>query len=169
MRVDDLKPHIWRTHDGGATWKETVRGLPDGPVNAVREDPVRKGLLFAGTELAVFVSFNDGDDWQPLRQNMPATSIRDLVVHDDDLVVGTHGRGFWILDDITPLRQLTPEIAANPHLFAPRPVWRFRGIPTPIPRCRPRNRPDKNPPDGAILYYWLPAPAKSPVTLEIPG
>ena len=107
LRLDDLKPHIYRTHDGGATWKEIVRGLPDGPVNAVREDPVRKGLLFAGTELAVFVSFNDGDDWQPLRLNMPATSIRDLVVHEDDLVVGTHGRGFWILDDIAPLRQLT--------------------------------------------------------------
>ena len=168
LRVDDLKPHIWRTHDGGATWKETVRGLPDGPVNAVREDPVRKGLLFAGTELAVFVSFNDGDDWQPLRLNMPATSIRDLVVHEDDLVVGTHGRGFWILDDISPLRQLTPAIAAGgPHLFAPRPVWRFNrntNTDTPLPPEEPAG---KNPPDGAILYYWLPADAKSPVTLEI--
>ncbi len=102
LRLDDLQPHIYRTHDGGATWQETVRGLPDGPVNVVREDPVRKGLLFAGTELAVYVSFNDGDDWQPLRLNMPATSIRDLVMHDDDLVVGTHGRSFWILDDISP-------------------------------------------------------------------
>ena len=112
LRLDDLKPHIYRTHDGGATWQETVRGLPDGPVNAVREDPVRKGLLYAATELAVFVSFNDGDDWQPLRLNMPATSIRDLVVHGNDLVVGTHGRGFWILDDIAPLRQLTAETAS---------------------------------------------------------
>ena len=104
LRLDDLKPHIYRTHDGGVTWKEIVRGLPDGPVNAVREDPVRKGLLFAATEIAVYVSFNDGDDWQPLRLNMPATSIRDLVVHNEDLVVGTHGRSFWILDDISPLR-----------------------------------------------------------------
>ncbi len=109
LRLDDLKPHIFRTHDNGATWKEIVRGLPDGPINVVREDPVRKGLLFAGSELAVFVSFNDGDDWQPLRLNMPATSIRDLVVHDDDLVVGTHGRGFWILDDISPLREMSAD------------------------------------------------------------
>src|SRR6185436_16077255 len=96
------------------TWKEIVRGLPNNaPVNAVREDPVRRGLLFCGTERAVFVSFNDGDDWQPLRLNMPATSIRDLVVHEDDVVVGTHGRSFWILDDITPLRQISEQIAAG--------------------------------------------------------
>ena len=122
LRLDDLKPHIYRTHDGGATWQETVRGLPDAPVNAVREDPLRKGLLFAATELAVFVSFNDGDDWQPLRLNMPATSIRDLVVHGNDLVVGTHGRGFWILDDITPLRSLDcrdPPLRTQPHLSLP--------------------------------------------------
>ena len=93
-------------HDGGTTWKEIVSGLPDGPVNTVKEDPQRPGLLFAGTELNVFVSFNDGNSWQPLRLNMPATSIRDLVIHNDDVVVGTHGRSFWILDDITPLRQL---------------------------------------------------------------
>src|SRR5262249_48519512 len=92
IRLDDMKPHIHRTHDGGKTWKEITRGLPDNaPVNAVREDPQRKGLLFCGTERAVHVSFNDGDDWHPLRQNMPATSIRDLVVHGDDIVVGTHG------------------------------------------------------------------------------
>jgi hypothetical protein len=168
LRVDDLKPHIWRTHDGGATWQETVRGLPDGPVNTVREDPVRKGLLFAGTELAVFVSFNDGGDWQPLRLNMPATSIRDLVVHEGDVVVGTHGRGFWILDDISPLRQMTPEIAsAGAHLFAPRAAYRFArntNTDTPLPPEEPAG---KNPPDGAILYYYLGASAKSPVTLEI--
>ena len=101
---------------------------------------VRKGLLFAATELAVFVSFNDGDDWQPLRQNMPATSIRDLVVHEDDLVVGTHGRGFWILDDITPLRSLTAET----HLYAPAPhLSATRAIPTPTRRCRPKSPPDR--------------------------
>ncbi|MBS1858626.1 MAG: glycoside hydrolase [Acidobacteria bacterium] len=168
LRVDDMKPHIWRTHDGGATWKETVRGLPDGPVNAVREDPLRKGLLFAATELAVYVSFNDGDDWHPLRLNMPATSIRDLVVHDGDLVVGTHGRGFWILDDISPLRQLTREIAAgSAYFFAPRPVYRFdrnTNTDTPLPPEEPAG---KNPPDGAVLYYWLPRDARAPVTLEI--
>jgi photosystem II stability/assembly factor-like uncharacterized protein len=168
FRLDDQKPHIWRTHDGGATWKEIVRGLPDGPVNTVREDPVRKGLLFAGTELAVFVSWNDGEDWQPLRLNMPATSIRDLVVHDDDLVVGTHGRGFWVLDDISPLRQMSAEIAQAPaHLFAPRVTYRLprdTNTDTPLPPEEPAG---KNPPDGAILYYNLSSAASGPVTLEI--
>jgi hypothetical protein len=167
LRLDDLKPHIYRTHDGGATWKEIVRGLPDGPVNTVREDPVRKGLLFAGTELAVYVSFNDGDDWQPLRLNMPATSIRDLVVHGEDLVVGTHGRSFWILDDISPLRQLTPEIANAPaHLFRPRLTYRLdrnTNTDTPLPPEEPAG---KNPPDGAILYYNLQA-AGGPVGIDI--
>jgi photosystem II stability/assembly factor-like uncharacterized protein len=168
FRLDDLKPHIYRTHDGGATWTETVRGLPDGPVNAVREDPVRQGLLFAATELAVFVSFNDGDDWQPLRLNMPATSIRDLVVHDEDLVVGTHGRGFWILDDISPLRELTADIAASDvHLFAPRPTIRWprnTNTDTPLPPEEPAG---KNPPDGAILYYYLKSAAAGSVVLDI--
>ncbi len=163
LRVDDLKPHIWRTHDGGATWQEAVRGLPDAPVNAVREDPVRKGLLYAATELAVFVSFNDGDDWQPLRQNMPATSIRDLVVHDDDLVVGTHGRGFWILDDISPLRAMSSETT----LYAPHPTIRYarnQNTDTPLPPEEPAG---KNPPDGAILYYNLKSDAAGPVVIDI--
>jgi hypothetical protein len=166
LRVDDQKPHIYRTHDGGATWQETVRGLPDGPVNVVREDPVRKGLLFAGTELAVFVSFDDGDDWQALRLNMPATSIRDLVIHDEDVVVGTHGRSFWILDDLSPLRQMDSAVAAAPaHLFAPRVTYRLprdTNTDTPLPPEEPAG---KNPPDGAILYYNL--KAAGPVTLEI--
>ena len=168
FRLDDQKPHIYRTHDGGATWQEIVRGLPDGPVNVVRADPVRRGLLFAGTELAVYVSFNDGDDWRPLRLNMPATSIRDLVVHDSDLVVGTHGRSFWILDDISPLRELTTETAAAPaHLFAPRVTYRLprnTNTDTPLPPEEPAG---KNPPDGAILYYNLNAAPSQPVTLEI--
>jgi photosystem II stability/assembly factor-like uncharacterized protein len=167
LRLDDLKPHIYRTHDGGATWTEIVRGLPDGPVNVVREDPVRKGLLFAGTELAVYVSFNDGDDWQPLRLNMPATSIRDLVVHDTDLVVGTHGRSFWILDDISPLRQMSAEAAAAPaHLFAPRVTYRLprnTNTDTPLPPEEPAGQ---NPPDGAILYYTLKS-AASALRLDI--
>jgi photosystem II stability/assembly factor-like uncharacterized protein len=168
IRLDDMKPHIYRTHDGGATWKEIVRGLPDEPVNTVREDPVRKGLLFAGTETAVYVSFNDGEDWRPLRLNMPATSIRDLVVHDSDLVVGTHGRSFWVLDDISPLRQMTEEVtSANAHLFAPRVTYRFArdtNTDTPLPPEEPAG---KNPPDGAILYYYLKSAASAPVTLEI--
>ena len=168
IRIDDLKPHIFRTHDNGATWTEIVRGLPDGPINVVREDPVRKGLLFAGSELAVFVSFNDGDDWQPLRLNMPATSIRDLVIHEDDLVVGTHGRGFWILDDMSPLREMSAAIAsAGAHLFAPRPTYRFprdTNTDTPLPPEEPAG---KNPPDGAILYYYLKSAAAGPMTLEV--
>ena len=168
LRLDDLKPHIFRTHDGGATWKEIVRGLPASPINVVREDPVRKGLLYAGSETAISVSFNDGDDWQPLRLNMPATSIRDLVVHEEDLVVGTHGRGFWILDDISPLRELTATIAgADAHLFAPRPTWRFprdTNTDTPLPPEEPAG---KNPPDGAILYYYLKTAATGEMTLEI--
>jgi photosystem II stability/assembly factor-like uncharacterized protein len=167
LRLDDLKPHVYRTHDGGATWTECVRGLPDAPVNAVREDPVRKGLLFAATELAVYVSFNDGDDWQPLRLNMPATSIRDLVVHDTDLVVGTHGRSFWILDDLSPLRQMTAEVAAaTAHLFAPRDTYRLprnTNTDTPLPPEEPAGQ---NPPDGAILYYSLKAAASS-VRLDV--
>jgi photosystem II stability/assembly factor-like uncharacterized protein len=166
IRCDDSKPHIYRTHDFGKTWKEIVNGLPDDPINAVREDPVRKGLLFAGSERAVHVSFDDGASWQPLRLNMPATSIRDLVVHNDDVVVGTHGRGFWILDDISPLRQLDAATASKPHLFKPQVAYRVRrsvATDTPLPPEEPAS---KNPPDGAILYYNLPARAKE-VTLEI--
>ncbi len=122
---------------------------------------MRKGLLFAGTEVAVFVSFNDGDDWQPLRLNMPATSIRDLVLHDDDIVVATHGRSIWILDDLSPLRQLTAET----HLYAPRVTYRLprnTNTDTPMP---PEEPVGKNPPDGAILYYNL--KTAEPVSIEI--
>ncbi|HTS48462.1 MAG TPA: YCF48-related protein, partial [Bryobacteraceae bacterium] len=127
FRLDDLKPHIYRTHDGGKTWKEIVAGLPEGPVNTVREDPVRKGLLYAGTELATYVSFNDGDHWQALQLNMPRTSIRDLTIHGNDLIAGTHGRGFWILDDVAPLRQMSAAIAASDsHLFRPSAAYRIR-------------------------------------------
>jgi photosystem II stability/assembly factor-like uncharacterized protein len=168
LRLDDLKPHIFRTHDYGKTWKEIVAGLPADPVNAVREDPERPGLLFAGTERMVHVSFNDGDDWQPLRQNMPCTSIRDLVVHQDDLVVGTHGRSFWILDDITPLRQLTKSIAeSDAFLFKPQVAYRVRwnvNTDTPLPPEEPAG---KNPPDGAIIDYSLKKDADGPVVLEI--
>jgi len=168
FRLDDLKPHIYRTHDGGQTWKEIVGGLPDGPINTVREDPVRRGLLFAGSELAVYVSFNDGDSWEPLRLNMPAISVRDLVIHENDLVAGTHGRGFWILDDISPLRQMSREIAASDaHLFRPAAAYRLRRdnyTDTPLPPEEPAGQ---NPPDGAIVYYYLKSAASSPVTLEV--
>jgi photosystem II stability/assembly factor-like uncharacterized protein len=168
IRLDDMRPHIYRTRDGGKTWQEIVRGLPeDAPVNAVREDPERRGLLFAGTERAVFVSFNDGDDWQPLRLNMPATSIRDLVIHGDDLVVGTHGRSFWILDDVTPLRQLNAEVAAaDAHLFAPQVTYRVHWNTNPDTPLPPEEPAGQNPPDGAIFNYYLKADS-GPVTLEI--
>jgi photosystem II stability/assembly factor-like uncharacterized protein len=169
IRLDDMRPHIYRTHDGGKTWQEIVRGLPDNaPVNAVREDPQRKGLLFAGTERAAFVSFNDGNDWQPLRLNMPATSIRDLVIHGDDVVVGTHGRSFWILDDISALRQIDARLATDEaRLFKPQAAIRIRGnlnTDTPLPPEEPGGQ---NPPDGAIINYYLKEAATGPVTLEI--
>lgn len=169
FRLDDLRPHIFRTRDGGKTWKEIVKGLPDGGiVNVVREDPIRKGLLYCGTEQAVYFSIDDGENWQPLRLNMPATSIRDLVVKDDDIVVGTHGRSFWILDDITPLRQLnTGTKAENGVLFAPQRATRVKRslhTDTPFPPEEPAGQ---NPPDGAIINYYLKAPARSPIVLEI--
>jgi photosystem II stability/assembly factor-like uncharacterized protein len=170
FRLDDTRPHILRTRDGGKTWTRIVAGIPDneGIVNAVREDPKRRGLLFAGTERQVWMSFDDGERWQSLRNNMPATSVRDLVVKDDDLVAGTHGRGFWILDDITPLRQVTPEVfAADAYLFEPQQAWRVRwnmNTDTPLPPDEPAGQ---NPPDGAIIHYWLKADAAGPVTLEI--
>jgi photosystem II stability/assembly factor-like uncharacterized protein len=169
LRIDDMTPHVFRTHDGGKTWTEIIRGIPqDAPVDTVREDPKVKGLLYAGTERQVFVSFDDGDHWQSLRQNMPATSIRDLIVKDDDLVVGTHGRGFWILDNITPLRQITEQTASSEaFLFKPQTAIRVRwnmNTDTPLP---PDEAAAPNPPDGAIIDYYLGAGASGPVTLEI--
>jgi photosystem II stability/assembly factor-like uncharacterized protein len=168
FRLDDPRPHIYRTHDGGRTWTEIVRGLPADPINVVREDPVRRGLLFAGSERAVYFSLNDGDDWQPLRLNMPATSIRDLVIHRDDIVVGTHGRSFWILDDITPLRQLDEKVASSDaFLFAPQTAYRVQrnvNTDTPLP---PEEPVGQNPPDGAIINYYLKRDATTPVVLEI--
>lgn len=168
FRLDDLRPHIYRTRDGGRTWTRIVSGIDSGAtINVVREDPRRRGLLFAGSETQVWVSFDDGERWHSLRVNMPATSIRDLVIKDDDLVVGTHGRGFWILDDITPLRQITPDVLARPaHLFRPGLATRVRFsmyTDTPLPPDEPRS---ENPPDGIVLSYHL-ATAASDLTLEI--
>jgi photosystem II stability/assembly factor-like uncharacterized protein len=169
FRLDDLHPYIYRTHDGGQTWEKITNGLPDdAPVNVVREDSVRQGLLFAGTERAIYVSFNDGDSWQSLQLNLPATSMRDLVVHNDDIVVGTHGRSFWILDDISPLRQLSEQIAAAPaFLFKPGVAFRVRrnvNTDTPLPAEEPAG---KNPPDGAIIDYTLQSAAPAVVKLQI--
>jgi hypothetical protein len=172
FRLDDLHPYVYRTHDGGATWQKIVNGLPDEPVNTVREDPERKGLLFAGTERTVYVSFDDGDHWQSLQQNLPPSSIRDLVVHSDDIVVGTHGRSFWILDNITPLRQLKAEsVNAPAFLFKPQITYRVRrdnNTDTPLPPEEPAGQ---NPPDGVMFDYWIGNLNKSlpyrVVTLEI--
>ncbi|MBX9733220.1 MAG: hypothetical protein K2X37_04095, partial [Chitinophagaceae bacterium] len=167
IRCDDMQPYIYKTNDGGKTWKLIVNGLPaNSPINAVREDPVRKGLLFAGSENAVYVSFDEGEHWQSLRLNMPATSIRDLVIKDDDIVLGTHGRGFWILDDITPLRQLTTT-SLQTQLFQPQTAIRVRwnmNTDTPLPQEEPAG---SNPPDGAIINYFLEEDAKGEIKLEI--
>ncbi len=168
IRNDDMRPHIMRTRDDGKTWQETVNGLPNDPINSVKEDPNRKGLLFAGSETAVYVSFDDGDHWQSLRLNMPATSIRDLVIKDDDLVIGTHGRSFWILDDITPLRQITADLAKSEAIFyQPQNPYRVRWniyTDTPVPQ---EEAAGQNPPDGAIFDYYLKEKSQSEVNLEI--
>lgn len=169
LRLDDLRPHIYRTRDGGASWTEIINGIPANEnTDVVREDPERKGLLFAGTERAVHVSFDDGDHWQSLRLNMGATSIRDLIIKGDDLCVGTHGRGFWILDNITPLRQLQDAIVKSPgHLFKPQTACRVRwntNSDTPLPPDVPAG---ENPPDGAMIDYYIGAATSGPVTIEI--
>ena len=167
LRIDDLQPHIFRTHDSGKTWTEIVNGIPGGQVvNAVREDPERKGLLFAGAEKGVYVSFDDGANWESLRVNLPATSVRDLIVKNDDLVVATHGRGFWILDNITPLRQFDRS-KIDISLFKPQTALRVRAnlnTDTPLPPDEPAG---ENPPDGAMIDYFLMKDAAAPVTIEI--
>ncbi len=167
LRLDDMNPHLWRTHDGGKTWTEIDKGIDGGAVtNSIREDPRKKGLLYASTDTQVWVSFDDGDNWHSLRLNMPAISVRDIEVKDDascmcsDLVAGTHGRGFWILDDVTPLRQAVEAAAASSaFLFKPATGIRIRfgtNDPTPWPPELPAG---ENPPPGAIVDYYLPASA----------
>ncbi len=169
FRLDDLRPHIYRTHDGGKTWAHITTGIPAGAaINTVREDPKRRGLLYAGSETQVWVSFDDGDHWSSLRLNMPATSIRDLIIKDNDIAVGTHGRSFWILDDVAPLRQITPATSsAGVTLFKPSAAYRFRWskyTDTPLPPDEPYGQ---NPPDGAIIDYYVGANAGGDATLEI--
>ncbi|MGH6889788.1 MAG: WD40/YVTN/BNR-like repeat-containing protein [Rhizomicrobium sp.] len=167
-RLEDDAPYIYHTSDGGRSWAPMVAGLPrDAFVNAVREDPSCRGLLYAGTERGMFVSFDAGADWQPLQQNLPMTSVRDITVHGDDLVIATHGRGFYIMDDVTALRQLRDARADRVTLFKPADAIRFRPAAftgTPFPKDEPMA---ENPPAGAMIDYALPAGTKGPVTLVI--
>ncbi|MEP6732102.1 MAG: glycoside hydrolase [bacterium] len=177
MRVDDFNPHLWRTHDGGKTWTEINTGIAAGAVtNTIREDPRVKGLLYAGSDTQVWISYDDGDHWQSLRLNMPAISVRDLTVKDDesclcsDLIAGTHGRGFWILDDVTPLRQTAAlraaEAARSAYLVKPATAVRMRfatNDPTPWPPELPAG---ENPMPGGIIDYYLPT-TSGKVALEI--
>jgi photosystem II stability/assembly factor-like uncharacterized protein len=167
FRLDDLRPHLLKTHDGGQTWTEIVQGLPErAPTNVIREDPRRKGLLYCGTEEAPWVSFDDGEQWSPLRLNLPATSIRDLIVKDNDLAIATHGRGFYILDGRGPLLELSDQVAARRlHLFKPMEMWRIRfdnNTDTPLPPDEPFAQ---NPADGASIDYLI--SEEGPLTLEI--
>ena len=157
-KLDDLRPYIYKTIDFGKTWTKITNGIPGNAyVHAVREDPKKRGLLYAGTETGMYVSFDDGARWQPLQLNLPTTPIADLVVKGDDLVVATHGRSFWILDDLSPLRQWGEQAAkADAYLFAPRTAYRTRAG-----HANLRGRPfGENPPAGAILYYSLKAAPK---------
>ena len=166
FRLNDLHPYVYVTHDGGATWQLRVNGLPDGPVNAVRQDPIEPQLLYATSESGVYVSFNGGERWQSLQLSLPRTSVRDLVVHGNDLVIATHGRGFWILDDVEPLRELARSVALRraqgetAHLFTPVVAYRVRrstNTDTPLPPEEPTG---ENPPDGATVDYTLASPAR---------
>ena len=170
-RLDDFAPYIYRTRDSGKTWDTISNGLARSgvlnTVNVVREDPVQRGLLFAGTERSVFVSFDDGASWQPLDNGLPPTSVRDMEIHGDDLVIATHGRGFYILDDIAPLRALVSDAASGARLFPPAKAYRFRPSEftgTPMPKDEPMA---PNPPAGAMIDYIVPAKAAGPVQLAI--
>jgi photosystem II stability/assembly factor-like uncharacterized protein len=171
-RLADMKPYIYRTHDGGKTWANVVEGIPAGAyVNSVKEDTKVKGLLYAATELRVYVSFDDGGHWQPLQLNMPATSVRDVVVHGDDLDIATHGRGFWVMDQMSALRQLAAKgseiVSAPAYLFAPGETLAVKvggQNGTPLPHEEPQ---ELNPPAGVLVYYWLKTAPSGPVKLEL--
>ena len=162
-KLDDFKPYIFKTTDFGKTWTKITNGIPDGAyTHAVREDPVRKNLLYAGTETGIYVSFDGGANWQSLQLNLPNSPIHDLIVKNDDLVVATHGRSFWILDDLTPLRAASTQAATEAVLYKPRLTYRLRW-----PDFFERRQPvGDNPPTGAIVYYYFPTAPKGVVTLE---
>ncbi len=165
-KLDDYRPYAFKTTDYGKSWTKITSGLPESSyVHAVREDPKRRGLLFAGTENGIYVSFDDGGRWQPLKLNLPTTPIHDLLVKNDDLIVATHGRSFWILDDITPLRQMTASTATeDAHLYQPAPAIRYRGAGFTLPATVPVGA---NPPTGLVIDYFLKSAPKEGATLEI--
>jgi len=171
-RITDYKPYIYRTHDGGKTWRNVVTGIREGAyVNSVKEDPKARGLLYAATELCVYVSFNDGDQWQPLENNMPVTSVRDILVHGDDLAIATHGRGFWVMDQMAALRQIAAQgaqiVTAAAHLFQPGETYSIQQGSmdgTPLPHEEPQL---ENPPSGVVVYYWLQSAARQLLRLEL--
>ena len=171
-RIADMKPYIYRTHDGGKSWQNVVAGIPEGAfVNSVKEDTQARGLLYAATELRVYVSFNDGAQWQPLQNNMPVTSVRDIVVHGDDLDVATFGRGFWVLDQMSALREIAAKGAqiasASAYLFKPGETFASRAGSmngTPLPHEEPQ---ELNPPAGVLTYYWLKSAASQPLKIEL--
>jgi photosystem II stability/assembly factor-like uncharacterized protein len=152
---DDLRPYVYKTSDYGKSWTKLTNGIPEGSfVRAVREDPKKKGLLYAGTENGVYVSFNDGANWRPLKLNLPTTPVHDLVVKNNDLVVATHGRAFWILDDISPLRQFSDDVEKNDlHLYTPAPSYRIQAGAS--DEHHPSKRTGQNPPAGAMIYFYL--------------
>jgi photosystem II stability/assembly factor-like uncharacterized protein len=169
-RLDDIQPYIYRTHDGGKSWKLVADGIPVGAyVNAVREDPDRPHLLYAGTELGVYVSFDDGDAWQPLQLNLPTTPVRDIAIKRDALIVATHGRSFWILDDLAPLHEMTPALASGfAHLFAPETAVRLQPHGFPSERLPPEEPGGENRPVGAYIDYFIgSAAAGNRVAIEI--
>jgi hypothetical protein len=168
-QLQDFEPYVYRTRDMGKSWQKITTGLPAGVyVHTIKEDHVRQGLLFAGTERGAFVSLDDGDSWQPLQLNLPVTSVRDFEIYGNDLVVGTHGRGIWVIDDLSPLRQITNTVlASDAYLFKPADaiaVVQGGDNGTPLQKDEPQA---ENPPNGAIIDYYLRQNATGPVTLEI--
>jgi len=168
-QLQDFEPYIYRTRDLGKTWQRITKGLPAGVyVHTVKEDPMRRGLLFAGTERGAFVSFDDGESWLPLKLNLPPTSVRDFEVYQNDLIVATHGRGFWVIDDITPLRAVEASLlASDAVLFKPSDAIYYNqggDNGTPLQKDEPQA---ENPPNGASIDYFLKDTASGPVTLEI--